>query len=102
MVRKGREAVSPNSHPWHGNLLLGRVPTNIELLSEEQGFFALYQAPSPWDLYWRDKPSPKYLALKTSGAYTEENHRTVGNGDSILEVLICRFTHSTTQHKSAV
>lgn len=41
---------------------------------------------NPWKLHWRDRP-PKYLALKTNGAYIQETQKAIGTGDSALKGL---------------
>lgn len=48
---------------------------------------------NPWEMNWRNE-SPKHLTLKTNMAFQFlENHRAVGNGDSILKGFhIASFT----------
>ena len=49
--------------------------------------------------HW-EKESLEYLALKASGACTQELHRTRGNGDPILKRCTQTFTCSGSQGKA--
>lgn len=56
--------------------------------------------PNTWDLCQRDEP-PKCLAFKTSGAYTQENHKAVENGDYDLNGLLSKPNNPWTQCKTS-
>ena len=64
--------------------------------AEEGGSEPHIKLPSPVDLHWTEKP-PQNLALKTTGAYIQENWRAVGNWDSTLEGLMHKFPPSKSQ-----
>lgn len=56
--------------------------------------------PNPCDLHRREQPLPS-LALKSNGAYIQENHRAVENGNCTLKGLKCKLAGPGTQHKSS-
>lgn len=97
MGRRGRDTHScQKPHPRRGD----PQPGEISFFLRTKRFVICIRHSNPWKLHWRDRP-PKYMALKTNGAYVRETQKAVGNGDSAPKGFVCRLTGPEIQGKSS-
>ena len=73
--------------------------TNTELLSEEPGVHAQYQAPHPWNLH--HKRSPQKVCLWKQTGYIQEAHWGIGSRDFTPKGLTHTVTHPGAEHKNS-
>lgn len=104
--RRDKDTVTPKkqkqkSRPTRGNPQLGGIPKIQNFILKSEGFMLPTKYFNPSILHQRNSP-PKGQALKTTGDYAQENHRTVGNRETSLKGFMWRLSYPKTQHKTSI
>lgn len=84
--------IQEKPHSSHSDRQSGSI-SKVWLFSlRNEGFKFHIRPTNSYILHRRDKHCSELLYLKTSGKYSQENHRTTGKGNSIIQGATCSFT----------